>query len=131
MLKKKKEIRLADVLAAPVSHYCDAVQYGDTLYISGKAARDTEGNVVFPGDVKKQTRRVLESIKLILDHCGATFDNIVKVTVLLTNIADREAVNEVRKEFFGDSYPASTLFEVSRLVHEDMLVEIEAIAHLD
>ena len=62
---------------------------------------------------------------------NADFDNVAKVTVLLKNIDDRGKVNEVRKEFFGNSYPASTLYEISRLVDDELLVEIEAIAHLD
>lgn len=130
MSQKKREIWLAG-MAPPVSHYCDAVQWGNILYISGKGARGQEGETLFPGDVKAQTRVVLQYIDAVLKHCQATFDNVVKVTVLLKNIDDREAVNEVQKEVFGDSYPASTLYEMSRLVDNELLVEIEAIAQLD
>lgn len=129
-MSKKIEIKLPNS-APPISHFCDAVQHGNVLYISGKTSRNDKGEVIHVGDATNQTRRILEQIKMILDHCNATFHNIVKVTVYLTNIDDREKVNIARKEYFGDSYPASTLFEVNKLVHPDMLVEIEAIAHLD
>jgi 2-iminobutanoate/2-iminopropanoate deaminase len=64
----------------------------------------------------------------VLRHAGAGFADVLKVTVFLTDVNDRQAVNEIRKEFFGPALPASTLVEVSALVLPGLLVEIEAIA---
>ena len=114
--------------AEPISHYTDAVRFGDLLFVSGTAAFDSDGNVVGKGDVVIQTRVVLQNIRDALQEVGADMGDVLKVTVFLTDIGDRAAVNPVRKEFFGDAKPASTLFEVSALAVPDMLVEIEAIA---
>ncbi len=123
----RQEIRVEGA-AEPISHYTDAVRFGDLLFISGAAAFDSDGNIVGKGDVVTQTRVVLQNIRDALHEVGADMGDVLKVTVFLTDIGDRAAVNPVRKEFFGDAKPASTLFEVSALAVPDMLVEIEAVA---
>jgi 2-iminobutanoate/2-iminopropanoate deaminase len=77
-----------------------------------------------------QTRQAHENIKRCLAAAGATFGDVCKVTVYLKNVADREKVNTVRKEYFGESRPASTLIEISQFVRPDLLIEIEAVAVL-
>lgn len=123
----RQEIRVEGA-AEPISHYTDAVRFGDLLFVSGAAAFDSDGNVVGKGDVVTQTRVVLQNIRDALQEVGADMGDVLKVTVFLTDIGDRAAINPVRKEFFGDAKPASTLFEVSALAVPDMLVEIEAVA---
>ena len=81
-------------------------------------------------DIVAQTRQVHENIKRCLAAAGGTFADVCKVTVFLKNVADREKVNTVRKEYFGPHRPASTLIEISRLVRDDLLIEIEATAVL-
>jgi 2-iminobutanoate/2-iminopropanoate deaminase len=66
----------------------------------------------------------------VLDAAGATMADVLKVTVFLTDINDRAAINPVRQEFFGDARPASTLIEVSKLALPEMKVEIEAVVGL-
>jgi 2-iminobutanoate/2-iminopropanoate deaminase len=111
-----------------LSHYTDAVRWGDVLFISGCVALDAAGDVVAPGDAGGQARLVHEHLAAALQAAGTDFAHVLKVTVFLTDINDRQVVNEVRKEFFGDSYPASTLVEVAALVVPELVVEIEAIA---
>ena len=123
----RQEIRVEGA-AEPISHYTDAVRFGDLLFVSGAAAFDSDGNVVGKGDPVTQTRVILQNIREALQAVGADMCDVLKVTVFLTDIGDRAAINPVRKEFFGDAKPASTLFEVSALAVPDMLVEIEAIA---
>ena len=123
----RQEIRVEGA-AEPISHYTDAVRFGDLLFISGAAAFDSEGNIVGKGDPVTQTRVILQNIRDALQAVGADMGDVLKVTVFLTDIGDRAAINPVRKEFFGDAKPASTLFEVSALAIPDMLVEIEAVA---
>jgi 2-iminobutanoate/2-iminopropanoate deaminase len=126
-MTKRQEIRVAGA-SEPISHYTDAVRFGDLLYVSGCAPFDGAGNVVGKGDVERQTRQVLDNMLEILHAAGAEMKDILKVTVFLINVDDRTKINPVRQEFFGDARPASTLIEVSRLAHPDMLVEIEAVA---
>ena len=125
-----ERIRLADVLPEPISHYTDAVRAGDTLWISGMIAFDAGGAIIGGGDAVAQTEQIFRSMERILAHCEAGFDDVVKVVVYLIDISARPAINEVRKRYFGDARPASTLVEVSALVHPDALVEIDAVAHL-
>ena len=117
-------------MSEPVSHFTHVVRAGRLVFVSGCVATDAEGRVVGGDDVVAQTRQVHENIKRCLAAAGATFADICKVTVFLRNIGDREKVNTVRQEYFGAHRPASTLVEISRLVRDDYLVEIEATAVL-
>ncbi len=125
-----ERIRLPDVLPEPLSHYTDAVRAGDTLWISGVLAFDADGALVGGADVVAQTEQIFRNLERVLSHCGIGFANITKVTVFLTDVDARPAVNEVRKRYFGDARPASTLVEVSALAHPEALVEIDAVAHM-
>lgn len=113
----------------PISHYTDAVRFGNLLFISGLAPLDRDLNVV-SSDVAEQTRAIFEQMKRILDQAGGSFADILRVTVYLTDVNDRTKINPVRKEYFGDTLPASTLIGVSELAIPGMKVEIEAIAGL-
>jgi 2-iminobutanoate/2-iminopropanoate deaminase len=115
-------------MSEPVSHFTHVVRAGRLVFVSGCVATDGQGRVVGGSDVVAQTRQVHENIKRCLAAAGATFADVCKVTVFLRNIADREKVNTVRKEYFGAHRPASTLVEISRLVRDDYLIEIEATA---
>ena len=117
-------------LAEPISHYTDAVVAGKTVYVSGQGAQDAQGKLVGRGDVVAQTRQVLDNMRIALAAAGGTLDDVTKVTVYLKNVDDRPKVNEVRKEYFKDNKPASTLIEISRFAIDGMLVEIEAVAVL-
>jgi 2-iminobutanoate/2-iminopropanoate deaminase len=126
---ERQELRIAG-LAAPLSHYTDAVRFGNILFVSGLTAHDAEGRLVGGSDAAGQTRQILTNLNRVLDAAGATMADVLKVTVFLTDIDDRAAINPVRQEFFGSARPASTLVEVSRLALPDMKVEIEAVVGL-
>src|SRR5947209_1508330 len=117
-------------LSPPISHYCDAVRFGDLLFISGLVGVDDRGKVVGEVDAARQTRQIFENMKKVLDAAGASFADVLKVTVFMTNIDDRPLINPVRQEFFGSARPASTLVEVRRLVRPELLLEIEAVVGL-
>ncbi|HVJ12255.1 MAG TPA: RidA family protein [Burkholderiales bacterium] len=125
----KKEFRVEGV-AAPISHYCDAVRFGDLLFISGVPPTDASGKLVGGDDVVAQARQVFKNMKLVLDAAGAGFADILKVTVYLLDVNDRSKINPVRQEFFGAARPASTLIGVSALAIPGMKVEIEAVVGL-
>ena len=126
---KREEFRVADI-NEPVSHYTDAVRWGDLLFVSGIAPLDAEGRLVGGDDAVKQTRQIFENMKRILAAAGAGFADVLRVTVYLTDIADRARINPVRQEYFGTTRPASTLIEVSAFVVPGMKVEIEAVVGL-
>ena len=117
-------------LNPPISHYCDAVRFGNMLFISGMAPLDADLNVIGGDDVVAQAEAVFAALDKILKQAGASFADILKVTVLLTDVNDRAKINPVRQKYFGSTKPASTLFEVSRLAVPVMKVEIEAVAGL-
>src|SRR5476649_2053790 len=111
---KRQEIRV-EGLNQPLSHYTDAVRWGDMLFVSGIAPLDGEGRLVGGSDPAAQTRQIFENMKRILDAAGTGFGDVLKVTVYLTDIDDRTLINPVRQYYFGAARPASTLIEVSAL----------------
>jgi 2-iminobutanoate/2-iminopropanoate deaminase len=125
----REEIRVAGQ-PEPISHYTDAVRAGDLLFVSGCVPVDAAGDLVGGDDVVAQARQVFRNIQAILSAAGATFADVAKVTVYLTEVDDRMKINPVRQEFFRDSRPASTLVEVSRLAIPGAKLEVEAVAVL-
>jgi len=123
-----RRLRLPEQLPEPISHYTDGVVADGWIWISGMLAVDASGALIGGNDVVAQAERVHENIEAVLAKAGASFDDVVKVTVYLRRIGDRAAVNTVRRKFFGESRPASTLVEVSAFVLPDALVEIDAVA---
>ena len=125
----KREEFMVEGLMPPISHYCDAVRWGDLLFVSGVAPVDAQGKVV-SDDPAAQTRQIFLNMKAILDAAGASFADVLKVTVYLTDVEDRKKINPVRQEFFGAARPASTLIGVQALAIPGMKVEIEAVVGL-
>ena len=126
-MSTREEIRVA-ALAEPMSHFTDAVRAGGFLHVSGIIAVDGDGTLVGGDDVVAQTRQVLENMRAILEAGGCGFEDVVKVTIFLTDVDDRPLINPLRQEAFGAARPASTLVEVSRLVLPGAKVEIECVA---
>jgi 2-iminobutanoate/2-iminopropanoate deaminase len=122
----RRELRLPE-LGEPISHYTDAVSFGGLLFVSGRIGIDPSSQTV-PSDVAEQARLAFTHIGQILSAAGAAFADVLKVTVFLTDINDRPKINPVRREFFGEYRPASTLVEVSHLARPEAKVEVEAIA---
>ena len=105
------------------------VPAGNLVFVSGQVARNAQGEIVGRGDIKAQTCQALENVKSVLETAGATLDDVVKVTVFVTNLAEHYSqIHEARAQYFKKDYPASTMVEVRSLVSEEMLIEIEAIA---
>lgn len=123
----REEIRVPE-LGVPISHYTDAVRAGDLLFVSGVVPTDADGNVVGDDDVAAQARQVFENIRLVLERAGSGPEHVVRVTVYLTDVDDRPLINPVRQEFFGETRPASTLIEISRLAIPGAKLEIDAVA---
>lgn len=128
-MSEREEFRVPGQ-SEPISHYTDAVRVGDLLFVSGCVPVDSEGKLVGRDDVVEQARQVFRNIGDILRHAGAGFEDVARVTVYLTDIDDRARINPVRQEFFGQTRPASTLIEISRLAIPGAKLEIECVARI-
>ena len=114
-------------LGRPAGPFCHAVRAENMLFISGATAGNTEAA---NGTAAQQAEAVLQKLAHILEVEGGTLANVVKVTVFVTDIGDRDAIAAVRRRYFQAGYPASTLVEVSALANPNLKVEIEAVAVL-
>ena len=119
-----------DKAPAAIGPYSQGIQAGNTIYVSGQIPIDPATGEFAGQDIKTQTRQSLTNISNILAAAGASMADVVKTTVLLNDIADFAAMNEVYAQFFeGPAYPARSAVEVARLP-KDVLVEVEAIAYV-
>jgi 2-iminobutanoate/2-iminopropanoate deaminase len=112
----------------PVSHYCHVTKAGNLVWVSGTVGIAADGTI--PEGVVEQFEVAIGNLDACLKAAGAGAEHVVKVTVYLTDIADRAKINPVRQRYFGPDRPASTLVEVSALVLPGLKVEIEAQAVL-
>jgi 2-iminobutanoate/2-iminopropanoate deaminase len=119
--------------AKPVASYKMATRMegGRLLYIAGQVARDAEGNVLAPGDVRTQARQVFQSLQRVLQAAGGDLDNLLKMTTYITRSEDYPAVAEERRQFFPGELPASTLIVVACLAQPELLIEVEGMAAID
>ena len=126
-----KQVLRSDKLSPPIGVFSPAIKVpaaGQLIYVSGLTARTPDGKTHAPGDVREQTRFILENLKILLAEGGGTLDDVVRVVVYIRNMNDFKAIHEIRAQYFTKDPPASTMVEVSRLVNDDMLIEIEATA---
>lgn len=112
---------------AAVGPYSQAVQAGDLVFVSGQLPLNPETMKIVEGGIQAETEQCLLNAQAILQEAGLTFENVVKTTVLLDNIADFAAMNEVYAKFFVAHKPARAAFEVAKLPL-GVAVEIEMIA---
>lgn len=108
-----------------------AVRVGPFISVGGTAPVDAAGNTVGVGDIAAQTRRCIEIIRDALERAGSGLHDVVRLRILLTDIADWKAAVEVRKAYFGDIRPVDTIMAVSRFVNPDWLIELEADAIIE
>lgn len=112
---------------AAIGPYSQAVQAGGSIYVSGQLPINPPTGEFAGADIRAQARQSLENIKAILAAAGTDMAHVVKTTVLLQDMADFAAMNEVYAEYFSEPYPARAAFQVAKLP-KDALVEIEAVA---
>ncbi|WP_019505812.1 RidA family protein [Pleurocapsa sp. PCC 7319] len=125
----KKVIR-TKLAPAPVGPYNQAIATsGEMLFIAGQIPLDPQsGNIVGESDITAQTKQVMTNIEAILTEAGTNWDNVVKTSVFLSDLANFASMNQVYAQYFAeDTAPARACVEVSRLP-KDVLVEIECIA---
>jgi enamine deaminase RidA (YjgF/YER057c/UK114 family) len=110
--------------------YSRAVRVGNRIYVTGTTALDADGEIVGVGDAYAQTVQVLKNIEQALNRLGAGLEHIVRTRMFVTDISRWEEYGRAHGEFLRDVMPATTMVEVSALIDERMLIEIEADAEL-
>jgi len=110
-----------------IGPYSPALRVGSMLFISGQIPLDPATATMVPGDIKAQTRRVMQSLGALLEAAGLRFDAVVRTTVFLADINDFAGMNEVYETFFSKPFPARSTIQAGRLPREAR-VEIDAIA---
>jgi 2-iminobutanoate/2-iminopropanoate deaminase len=122
-----KKIIYTEKAPKPVGPYSQAVEIEGFVYLAGQIPIDPSTGNVVQGDIKIQTRQVLENIKAVLNASGCGLNNVVKTTIYLVDMKDFTQVNEIYGEYFKEDYPSRSTVEVKALPKESG-VEIEAIA---
>ncbi len=113
---------------AGYSHVAE-VSGGRLVFLSGQVATDREGKLVGPGDLAAQTRQVFENLKAGLEAVGTDFAHVVKLTYFLTDASQIAVVRGIRDMFVDPKHPpASTAVQIARLVREEFLIEVDAVA---
>jgi aminoacrylate peracid reductase len=115
--------------APPLAPYSPGAKAGNAIYVSGTLAIDKDGKTVGIGDVRAQTRFILESIKSVLEAGGGSIKDIAFNHIFLKDLKDYAAMNEVYREYFPANQPARYCIRAD-LVKPEFLVEIASIAHL-
>lgn len=111
-----------------IAGYSRAVRVGNIIEVAGTTAVDTEGQVVGAGDISKQTDYIFNKIRNALNDAGSKMSDVIRTRMYLTDINDWETVARVHGDIFSDIKPVSTLVEVSGLIDEELLIEIEVSA---
>lgn len=108
--------------------WSQAVAYRDLVAISGQIALDPEGNVIGRGSLVEQAEYVFSRIDAALAAAGSAREDLIKITMFVTTLEGLVELRAARDRWLGGVRPASTLVRVSGLVHEDLLIEVEALA---
>ena len=115
--------------APPLAPYSPGTKSGNAVYVSGMLALDAAGQIVGLGDVRAQTKVVLESVKSVLEVAGGSLEDITLNAIFLKDLADYKAMNEIYAQYFPQNPPARYCIQAV-LVKPEFLVEISSIAHL-
>ena len=124
-----KQIVSTSAAPAAIGPYSQAVRAGNTLWLSGQVPLDPVTKELVQGDIETQARRVFDNIKAVVAAAGATFDEVVKTTIFLTDLSHFATVNKVMAEYFREPYPARSTVGVAALPRGAQ-VEVECIVAL-
>ena len=126
----KEQIR-SPRLATPsgvFSHATAIEARGRLVFVSGMTARRADGSIAGVGDIEAQTRQVCENVKAAIEAAGGGMADICRVDVYVRNMEHFPTIHKVRREYFKEPLPASTMVEVTKMTSPDYLIEMSAIA---
>jgi 2-iminobutanoate/2-iminopropanoate deaminase len=123
-MSKIDRVVSAEVSEPPAGTWSNCLVVNGVAYLAGMTAQGTEG------DEYAQARTTFTKIRHLVEAAGGSMADIVKVTIFVTDITQREKVWQARREFFTGNFPASTLVQVAALANPSLKVEIEAVAHI-
>ncbi|MDD1778229.1 MAG: RidA family protein [Candidatus Helarchaeota archaeon] len=131
----RKVIIKSEKLKTPTTPFSWGIKAGNFIFLSGMVGINADGNLVGKGDAKIQAKQCLENIKAAIEAAGGKVNQVIKINTFLKDLADYGKFNEARAEFFAENsivgdFPASTAVQ-AKLVRDDFLIEIEAIAYLE
>lgn len=129
-MSKKRRVTSPTVKEPPPGLWSNCVVVGNIAYISGLTARGPDPEIILGDDEYTQATVVFQKIRDLITAAGGVMDDIVKMTIYVTRIGNNTEVWRARKEFFTGDFPACTLVEVAALAKPEILLEIEAVAHL-
>lgn len=127
ILQRRGDVIYTDALSAGSAAYANGVRVGDLMFIAGQVGVDAQRQLVGPGDIRAQTRQVIETIQTSLRLAGLGLDDVVKTTVMLADWRDYAGYNEVYQTYFSAPYPARSTIG-GGLVRQGALIEIDAVA---
>ena len=131
MSLKKQRFISPDVAEYPPGHWSNCIRVGDQIWLSGFTSRANDLKTIQgEGSAYEQAKVIFQKIKSCLEAAGSGLEDVVNMTIFVVNMADNKEIWRARQEFFTGDFPASTLVEVSALAAPEILVEIEAIAHI-
>ncbi len=113
---------------AAIGPYSQAIRFNELVFVSGQIPIDPESGKVIKGNIKEQTKQVLENLKNILQAGGSSLPNVLRTTIFLSDMDDYAMVNETYAQYFESSPPARSTVQVSRLP-KNVHIEIDAIAY--
>lgn len=125
-----RKVTSPEVPEPPGEIFSQSLVSGNTVHISGQHAGVPGGGVLGDGSVADQARHSFRRVIALVEAAGGTAADIAKLTIYLTRIEDRPAIGPVRREFFSDPMPCSTLVGISALAAPDLLIEVDAVAIL-
>jgi 2-iminobutanoate/2-iminopropanoate deaminase len=130
---KSDKVHREAVHSPKYSHACNMriEKGGELIIIAGQVPIDNTGNVVAPGDFEKQTRKVFENLKCQLEAGGASFKDIIRLGVLLTDQNQWKQFDQIRSDYLREPFPVTTGFVVKTLFNPKWMLEIEAMAFIE
>ena len=126
----QKKIILTNKAPQAIGPYSQAVRFNNLLFVSGQIPIEPKSGAILTGNIKEQTKQILENLNSILTAGESSLNNVLRTTIFLTNLEDYAAVNEVYTQFFEESQPARSTVQVSKLPM-DVQIEIDAIAGIN
>ena len=122
-----------DRIGQPSGHFSQAIAAdarGQLLFISGMTSKRADGSIAGIDDIEAQTRQTCENVKAAVEAAGGSMADICRVDVYVKSMVDFDVIHRVRRQYFPDPPPASTMLQITGFTHPDYLIEINAIAVL-